>query len=1062
MANTPVPQWKTFNLLDSASLRQVRQVTSSVQSGLDSVKEIMDTVDDILNSVQSFMQILKLIESIADRGIMAFLDSFINTVESLMDSIRSTGVYGLDLFSYHFQDFPIQYADDSFLNGNEWWKGELSSYNKLASQQASLQSSYQMLLNAINKIPDDEKTGLKQYKIQLQGILNKIKKGQKPSEYELFMFKDFEKSIRDLPAEYYEAYNKQIRDILELIFLWKYKPETYYEWINVICEAFVDPNDKPGKPVLALMNRTIEDAATGKQVEDLNHNSVPKITTLTKDDFPAVFKSGRPLFSEGDYMKVVIVGFCVPSLDAVKDIWAAMKVIPDIVQGAASSSLTAFDGFKDAAKHYGNKWNQLLKKVGSDFDFTQDVASYGEEPNFFGVTLDIFLRDIFRYIELLLDRMRGFNLPLTSSIFDNIDSVITTIKQWVAFAEHILNIIEQLNKLIDALLTLSQGFILNFDTNNGVPGVIEALKETKPFTTVRTNITKVLKTFELANNPEAVLAITQNASTIPEMINNVGKYKQQVTQDRGIAADQYNVANENYLAVTVKQSNLNVIQTETQAFETAKAASNYDALVAETEAEIEAQDAVIASYADLYDAEIAATGSRSWIDTQITLFTAELASTSAFNVVNAEAQASTQAQIDALDAQYNDPYGPTIPDYTQQRAALVAQKNLLIQLKSEHDIEYTTLLDRYTEARDTVTAFVTANPVENEDDLVVYDLQISTLQGSLTTSKADREIVYQAYLDAVDGYNDAIDADNANIALRQNEIATLNGQIADWTAEKTYWEAVDPTGHAARIAELEGLISDAEDDITTKNGQIAGYQADILVQQANITLAEENQATYDNGVIETQELNKLLLNAYTHWRQAEYYRLIKEGLDATLQDYITTQNTAINNLVASLVADTMPSQNDATYTQTYNELELEEGYDKTFPITSRVQNATAKITNSGGRLEAAEILREIAQSELTYCDSILNTLTESFINEKTAELLAQNEEEFNPNEKMFYGGFLICFGMPTTQSFTSSATDLYALAAEKVKVTGGKVEDAKDEINTIRNNALSIFKKIFK
>lgn len=1059
---TNAPQWKTFNLLDSASLRQVRQVTSSVQSGLDSVKEIMDTVDDILNTVQSFMQILKLIESIADRGVMAFLDAFINTVESLMDSIRSTGVYGLDLFSYHFQDFPIQYADDSFLNGNEWWKGELAPYKRLADQQASLESSYQALLVALNKIPDDEKTGLKVYKTQLKGILEKIKKGQKPSESELFMFKDFEKSIRDLPTEYYEAYNKQIRDILELIFLWKYKPETYYEWINVICEAFVDPNDKPGKPVLALMNRTVENAAAGKQVEDLGHNETPKITTLTKNDFPAVFKSGRPLFSEGDYMKVIVVGFCVTSLDAVKDIWAAMKVIPDIVQGAASSSLTAFDGFADAAKHYGNKWNQLLKRVGADFDFTQEVATYGEEPNFFGVTLDIFLRDIFRYIELLLDRMKGFNLPLTSSIFDNIDSVITTIKQWVAFAEHILNIIEQLNKLIDALLTLSQGFILNFDTNDGVPGVIEALKETKPFTTVRTNINKVLKTFELANNPEAVLSITQNASTIPEMIANVGNYKQRVTQDRRTAADQYNIADENYKAVTVKQSNLQVIYTETQSFESAKAASNYDALVAETEAEIEAQDAVIASYSDLYDIEIAATGSRSWITSQIAIFTAELASTSAFNVVNAEAQATVQAQIDDLDDQYNDPYGPTIPDYTEQRAALVAQKNLLIQLKSDHDDEYTSLLNGYTEAQDTITEFVTANPVTSQADLAAYDLQISILQGYLTISKSNREIAYQAYLDAIEGYNDAIDTDDANIALRQNEIATLNGQIADWTAEKTYWEAVDPVGHAARIAELEGLISDAEDDIVTKNGQIIGYQADILVQQANITLAEENQTSYDENAISYQELWKLMLDALIHWRQAEYYRLIKEGLDADLQEYITTQNTTINNLVASLIADTMPSQNDSTYTQTYNELDLEEGYDKTFPIASRVQNAIAKITNSGGKLEATEIPLEIAQSELTYCDSILNVLTDSFINEKTNELLAQSEEEFNPNEKMFYGGFLVCFGMPTTQSFTTSATDLYALAAEKVEVTGGKVKDVKGEINTIRNDALSIFKKIFK
>lgn len=1057
---TNAPQWKTFNLLDSASLRQVRQVTSSVQSGLDSVKEIMDTVDDILNTVQSFMQILKLIESIADRGIMAFLDSFINTVESLMDSIRSTGVYGLDLFSYHFQDFPIQYADDSFLNGNEWWKGEVASYKKIIDEKLKADAAqYQILLNVAKKINAPEMQGHIQ---QLEGMIKSLQQGNKPNDQDIINLKILELTVRDLPTEYYEAYNKQIRDLLELIFLWKYKPETYYEWINVICEAFVDPNDKPGKPVLSLMNKVIEEAAQGKTVEKLHHNSLPKIETLTENDFPAVFKSGRPLFSEGDYMKVVLVGFCVPSLDAVKDIWNAMQQIPDLVKGAASSSLTSFKGFKDAAEHYGKKWDDLLSKVGADFDFAQDVATYGEEPNFFGVTLDIFLRDIFRYIELLLDRMKGFNLPLTSSIFDNIDSVITTIKQWVAFAEHILNIIEQLNKLIDALLTLSQGFILNFDTNDGVPGVIEALKETKPFTTVRTNINKVLKTFELANNPEAVLSITQNASTIPEMIANVGNYKQRVSQDRRTAADQYNIADENYKAVTAKQSNLQVIYTETQSFESAKAASNYDALVAETAAEIEAQDAVIASYSDLYDAEIAATGSRSWITSQIAVFTAELASTSAFNVVNAEAQANIQAQIDALDDQNDDPYGPTIPDYAEQRAALVAQKNLLIQLKSDHDAEYTTLKDRYTETQDTITAFVTAHPVESEDDLVDYDLQISILQDYLTTSKANREIAYQAYLNAVEGYNNAIDADNANIALRQNEIASLNGQIADWTAEKTYWEAVDPIGHAARIAELEGLISDAEDDIATKNSQINGYRADILVQQANITLAEENQTLYDENAISYQELWKLMLDALIHWRQAEYYRLIKEGLNADLEEYITTQNTTINNLVASLVANTMPSQNDSTYTQTYSELNLEEGYDKTFPVASRVQNAIAKITNSGGRLEATEIPREIAQSELTYCDSILSVLTDSFINEKTNELLAQNEEEFNPNEKMFYGGFLVCFGMPTTQSFTTSATDLYALAAEKVEVTGGKVKDVKGEINTIRNDALSIFKKIFK
>lgn len=1059
------PNWKIFNPLGNA-IQEVQQVTSTIQVGMDYVNQSLEVVDSILQGVQQFISLLKIMENVVDRGIFSFLDAFINSAESLMDSIKSTGIYGLDLFSYHFKDYPKCSVDDGFLAGAEWWKETVPAkmFNDIKEISDSSEEKKKQLLAMYNSLYRKAKPLATLP--ELSSIIKQLEEGIKTlntkdgqlSENDLINFYQFEEALKTAKIVDQSTARKVV-EVLKYLALLKYTPETYYEWIDVICQAFVDQDDKPGKTVLQIIEKVKE--KTDKD-EDKEKSSAPVVSTLTTSQAPAILKTGRPLFSEGDYMWVLLVGFCVPSIEAVKDIYDSIEAIKDIFDSDVVDELKSLNNLGSTFKKYGQQWAAMVAKCGSEFSYAQDAVTYGPEPNFFGLSLNMFVGDIFGAVEQLLDKLKSFVPTNESSIFDAIDEWIVAVKSIIGFIEYILGIIEKITKFINALALLSRGFALTFDTNMGVPGVIEKLKKTQPFTTVKLSADKVMKAFGFSPvvNPEIMIATLSGASTIPEMIANMGTFRQNTIFQMNQVQEEFNVFNSEYDAIVSEKEKYDVVYAQCLLFETAFAASDYNDIYATTQAQVAIYDAQIISYTNLMNSELTMDGSKAWIATEIDSFEYEISNDSPYNSANIEAQNNIQAQIDALDTQNADINAPQIPDYVEQRAALVAQLNLLIALKLEHDTLYTDKRDRYEDVLDLINIFCTAHPVDEAADLTDYDIKIATLESDIAALKLARTNTYNAYVLTRAGYVSSISGAQVSITTKEGEIAVLQGDIGAWTAERNYRFAINPAD--PQIAILDAQILAAQGDITTKQGEIVVLQADIAGWQADIVAADLAQTSYDDQAVKDQEDKYLEWEALTHWRRAENYRVIKLGLEEDLQTYIGEQDAILEELKSDILAATMNVLTDPVYAETLTNLYYNEGFDTSLPSSSRVQNAISKITKSGGRLELAEIKKEISQSDLNYYQGIVNKMPEDAFNAITAELLQETEEQFNPNEKMYYGGFLFCFGVPSAQSFIGSASDLFSMASEKIDMVNGEANKVIASTSESYSETKSLIKKFFK
>ena len=1069
MANEPIPRWKTFQLLNGAALKQVQQVTATVQTSLDVVKESINVVDQVLSAVQQMVAILKVIEQVVDQDIFSFLNMFINTIDSLLDSIRSTGIYGLDLFSYHFQDLPAQYNDANYLLGNEWWKEALivsAAHDVTDSSQKASNEAYASQLTQLNALLNGM-TGLTGTpKAQVDALKNKIdinlkalKNNQKTSAIDTIHIKEVDEMIKSMQLT--PSQSVAAAKVLEYIFLWRYKPETYYEWIDVICDAFTDPKDKPGRPIMQLSTQ-----AAAKSQDTTGNDLIPKVKTYgTISEAPAILKSGRPLFNSGDQTKVILVGFNTPSLEGVKDIWDAIKNLGDLFAGKTK---IGFEEFKMMNNPDGTTWSALKQNLGHELYFAADSVEYGPEPNFVGLTIGTVFNDLFKYVEMLFDYARSLYVPLPKSIFDSIASYIKTIKSWVSKAEFILKIIQQIVTIISAFIELTKGYVLVIETNEGVPGVIKQLKTAKPFTTTRSSLNNLLKMFNLQGNPDAILAISKDAYTKTDMVNNLKSYTVELNNQRAEIQKANSIASTTFNKLTQDLEKLQNLYSENQAFDVALAASNYNTLYQAMTLGITQRDGIIASFINLMNGELTAHGSIQWIEDQIVLYATELAATSAFNITNSEVQASINASITALDNQHADPNAPLLPNYTTDRAALVANLTVIQGQKTTHDTIFNDLYNRYVLVLNLVNAFIASHPIVVAADAAAYDIKIAELQGDVDASKLNRLNDYNIYETPITGLRavalNNIVVDQLDIKNDNADIAIQNGNIAQWTAEAQFWTVTETPvrPHQSDIDIRNNVwIPAAQAAIVADLADIALKEADILVQQANIVSYDAHRISYDAIAVANQEDIFNEWNALTHWKLAEGYRLHIADLNAELASYMQQQDLVLSTLLNDIISPSMPSLSDSSYSATVLSLQTNEGYDIIMPDATRVQNAIAKINQSGGQLEAAEIPMAVTESELLDIDETLKALDATSIEDKVQAYLASEEEKFNPNEKMFYGGFLFCIGMPSINSFTGSVTDLYGVLKADTEVVGGKVTPAIRSAHSIAQDAQNIFKKIF-
>ena len=115
-------RWKQFNLLDGKTVKEIRKVGEKLKKSVDKVNQILQNAQSMANNVQALIQLLKKVEQIVEGDLYAFVDEILKQFEEIINNVKSTGVYALDLISYHVQDYPILSGLRSgILEGNEWY-----------------------------------------------------------------------------------------------------------------------------------------------------------------------------------------------------------------------------------------------------------------------------------------------------------------------------------------------------------------------------------------------------------------------------------------------------------------------------------------------------------------------------------------------------------------------------------------------------------------------------------------------------------------------------------------------------------------------------------------------------------------------------------------------------------------------------------------------------------------------------------------------------------------------------------------------------------------------------
>lgn len=1052
-------EWKTLNILDGNSLKEIRSISKEIRVVLQDVQRILGVGEQIIDTVEQYVELLKLMESISNNQLYAFLNVFIDQLQNMVNNVKSTGVYCLDLFTYHLQDDPsLQEIQSDKLNGNAWYAIDSTTSVPITDETVILKSlqndPYAIVLKQLHgylgellvNIPNIEEKD-KSYRSQITYYINAIKQylatGQNPPD-----IKELKSKIIDKVSTYSDIKIQLKSKLIASINSFQYKTETYNEFIQTICDAFTDENDVPGPGISEWVNKK-NNATDEKKAE--NNQKTGSIVLDIKNSWNSIsdqyLRSGRPEFGPDGYMMVILLGF---SFFDYNQLASAINAIKQIVNSFATDWK-----FKDTLVS-GSFESNVKENMAWGYSKDREQSYNAQEPNFIGMSLNSLFPQIWEYIDKLLNNFKQLTSTFSTSVFDVVEEYADMIRKMIKKIKHMVLLIEALIEIIDGLLTLTQGYMLMFDTNEGVTGVIEKLKTAKNFYKTQAKRKEVSAALGIEADIELQLAMMDGAKTSTDMINNIQQYRNGLLPINETQLQDYETQNAAYQASVSKNQKLLILRDQCNAFSLAITASNYDEMIAAIAAQNVIYDGQIAAYNTLRDDALNATYSLLWLTDQIENATAELEPTSTFNEINTQNKANAQAQIDALDAQQADQYAPKDPDYATKKAALEDQIDVFDAQKADHDTLYTDKRDRYTATKALIDAFILANPIITAADITVYTNKISDLHDDRDDLTDDRAAYIVSYNNDVAAQNLIISNANASITSNQSDIITNLNNIAQWNAEIALYQATDynppsasnsPSSspdadppyetYGTEIADREGWIAAAEAENITLNNAITTLIGNISTAQNQLITLENNKIAYETQAFNDEEDNWNETQAYVYWVDAETARLDGEAIEIVKEEYNISAMEDVNDLLTSIREANVPALTDNSYTAIINELVNQEHFSVIMPDPVRVSNLMSKTSLEEYRLN---LMTQLAYSKYEETNNLLNTkLSQDNIDSNYDAVVALDAEtQFDPDEKMYFGGVLFCFGYPGTQS-SFNLSEALGAAAQEVVVSSGEI-----------------------
>lgn len=1016
------PTWEVFrpmgSLVDNPTFLDTMKTTRKT------LKTVSKTLQDVLALIESARAVLKLVaifESVFKNLLYTFLNTLLDQLQRMLNDAKSTGVYVIDLVSYHW----IKTSDTANVDDNDYL--------------ATIANGPWYSMSLADKIE---------------------KQSEKPGLF------------------------SQIGNLLQAVDQ-SYKRENYSQFIETIVDAFEDTNDVPSGAMAYSMSPFDDSSFYDYEYEwrkdpSGHRRGIEVVTSKTlkeKDrktfglNVPNFFQSGRPDFGEQAYMKVYLIAYCMPDVGQVvkllKNMYGLLgNLIPfgkmwDALEQATKadekvSNIEDNNPFKADARKLEKPviTNTNEKKADKDLfakasDAVSDevnaianefhkvfgvVTAPAQEPNFYGINMYTLFAPYFDILQSLLNTCRSWankELPGVGGLIEMLESWLTDLEEQINKLLDLIAMIENFLRLIEMILNITGLRILSFDTKDGIPGVVKALRRSRNFG--EENQDKKLIN-EKVRAQSAEKNIREQKAISDDYVKELADLK--LRQDHL-----------NKLHAIVLDWNTYILSQGLSTKQTAlnNATIYWDNLIQTEQSKIDTiQDAhediigIVYLKAVLYDNyDIAINGQT---------LGGEYYPGYAQQIIDV-----TDAR-DTLIAQHNDPSNPDIEDYQSKIDAYNNQITLLTNLSTDTTNTYNYENDNYT----WVQSNITSDP---------YSTQLSDASAAFIVLKNDNDPAYSG--SAAEAFQNSILADEALLVIYNNDIVDLNAEVVTVNDTKnlrrTEIYAYDSYAYTIKaedytVATMPPITDPAPwNDVVFRNlflnstdgyfycvGRLTDIPNEIIALQLLVTNTEQDiidtQSDWDIysiDSIESQKRYTIMKSVLTREIQIEGYELTITNLNHSKDLEVIAKNLEINNIIKNgwnnylsdtviYYKETVPYSKDGVLIGTWTDNEIgylifKDKYDMHSPVV--INNQCLPIVNALTYIDA-----EIAVN-LKNGEAALSAYNEA-VKEEEAAKEAQVVEEgmaWDPAAKMYYGGFLFCYGWPLDlqSRATKDITTLY-------------------------------------
>lgn len=415
------------NLVGEKGLEEFKKTIETAKTAISQIKSLLD-------SVKSLADLLSSLESIITDPLTGLATQIIKYLRAIIDNIKSTGIYTLDLTEPY-------YIGKNALIVDLWynkWHGS-GSFNL---QEPTLKDpKKEPGTTPPNKNDPDYEDKLRKYNANVE----------QKKRYEL----------NTVQTHY------------------RYKSTTYEDFIQMTANAFVDENDIPDRTIKGgrfrnrkLENGTITKAGTNDAKAAVADQIFDKSGFIPK-------RTGKPEFGKGSISGVYILAIQFPDLVDGLEGWRSFKTLFGIEPNAAERDKDRgiLKTLSDSAEDFKNvKWfdqsfnsQEVLLQAGNYIPI-----SGGAAPDFIGTNLYDVFPGVFGRLEGILTAIEGLFKSLDTAIGDMINDILSEIAFQIKRLKALSDIINRYITLLSTLEGLSIN-VLKITSTDGNDDIYEQL-----------------------------------------------------------------------------------------------------------------------------------------------------------------------------------------------------------------------------------------------------------------------------------------------------------------------------------------------------------------------------------------------------------------------------------------------------------------------------------------------------------------------------------------------------------------------------------------------------------